>query len=122
MVKPLSGREFFLVFQTKRRSMASQCRTLSNTSVLPEINFHSKTRLNSLSITEKDILVIITLLDPNKSHGWDNISIKMIKMCGKSLALPLKMIFEAGLNAGVFPDDWKKGNIISVRKEDLKKC
>ena len=102
--------------------MASQCRTLSNTSVLPEIDFHSNTRLNSFSVTEKDILAIITLLDPNKFHGWDNISIKMVKMCWKSLALPLKMIFEAGLNAGVFPDDWKKGNIISVRKEDLKKC
>ena len=36
----------------------------------------------SFSVTEKDILAIIKSLDPNKSHGLDNISIKMIKMCG----------------------------------------
>ena len=29
----------------------------------------------------------------------------MIQICGESLALPLKMIFEAALNDGVFPDD-----------------
>ena len=77
-------------------------------------------RLNSFSITEKYILATIKSVDPNKSHGWDNISIKMIKMCGESLALPLKMIFEAALNDGVFPDDWKKGNIVPVHKKDLK--
>ena len=73
----------------------------------------------SFSVTEKDILAIIKSLDPNKSHGWDNISIKMIKMCGESLVLPLKIIFEAALNDDVFPDDWKKGNIVPVYKKDL---
>ena len=43
----------------------------------------------------------------------------MIKMCGESLALPLKMIFVAALNDVVFPDDWKKGNIAPVHKKDL---
>ena len=40
-------------------------------------------------------------------------------MCGESLALPLKMMFEATSNDGVFPDDWKKGNIVPVHKKDL---
>ena len=39
-------------------------------------------------------------------------------MCGKSLTLP--MIFEEALNDGLFPDDWKKGNIVPVHKTDLK--
>ena len=29
------------------------------------------------------------------------------------------MIFEAAFNDGVFPDDWKKGNIVPVHKKDL---
>ena len=41
-------------------------------------------------------------------------------MCGESSALPLKMIFETALNDGVFPDDWKKGNIVPVHKKDFK--
>ena len=45
---------------------------------------------------------------------------KMIKMCGESFALSLKMIFEAALNDGAFPDDCKKGNVVHVLKKDLK--
>ena len=41
-------------------------------------------------------------------------------MRGESLVLPLKMIFQAALNDGVFPDDWKKGNIVPIHKKDLK--
>ena len=67
--------------------------------MLPDISFHTNNRLNSFSIIEKDILVIIKSLDANKSHGWDNI---WNKICGESLALPLKMIFEAASNDGVF--------------------
>ena len=44
----------------------------------------------------------------------------MIKMFEKSLALPLKMIYETVLNDYVFPDDWKKGNIVPVYTKDLK--
>ena len=40
----------------------------------------------------------------------------MITICGESLALPLKMIFEPVLNDGVFPDDCKKCNIVPVHK------
>ena len=45
---------------------------------------------------------------------------KMVKLCGVSLALNLKIIFEAALNDSVFPDDWKKGNIVPVHRKDLK--
>lgn len=78
---------------------------ISNSSVLPDISFHTNARQNSpkqkFSITEKDIFALIKLLDPNKSHGLDNISIKMIKIWGESLVLR----FDAALNDGVFPDN-----------------
>ena len=69
---------------------ASQCTPVSNYGVLPDISFHISTSLNSFSVTEKDILAIIKSLDPHKSHRWD-ISMKMTKMCGDTLAFPLKI-------------------------------
>ena len=33
----------------------------------------------------------------------------------------MKVIFEAALNDGVFPDNWEKGNFIPIYKKDLKK-
>ena len=125
--------------------------------VLPDISFHTNTRLNTFSITDKGILAIVnpfvpnapflyplkTLeyltvfwcfqgvekgcvgnewvksLDPNKSHGWDNISINMIKMCGESLVLPLKMILETVLMIKSSQMFGRKVNIVPVHKKKV---
>ena len=34
----------------------------------------------------------------------DNISTKAIQICGESIALPLKLLFETGLKEEKFPD------------------
>ena len=59
-------------------------------------------------------------LDPSKSHGWDNLSIRMIKICGKSITYPLKLIFEASLQEGMFPSHWRKANVVPVYKKKIK--
>ena len=51
----------------------------------------------------------------NKAHGWD-VYIHMIKLCGKSIVKPLKYLFESSLTARIFPEDWKKGNIVPAQK------
>ena len=64
--------------------------------------------------------MIIKTLDPNKAHGCDNISIKMIKICIQSLILPLKIIFDHSLKKGKFPEIWKKANVVPVHKKEDK--
>ena len=54
-------------------------------------------------------------MNPNKAHGHDNISIKMIQICGDSIIPPLRKIFRSAINSGHFPDTLKKRNIIPVR-------
>ena len=44
----------------------------------------------------------------------------MIKLCNDSITIPLKIIFEESLKKGIFPDMWKKGNIIPALKKDNK--
>ena len=70
-----------------------------------------------MNINYDDIFAIIKNLNPNKSHGWDNISIRMIKLCGKSIAYSLKLIFEASLQGGEIPDYWKKANAVPAHKK-----
>ena len=53
----------------------------------------------------------------NKAHGWDQLSIRMIKACGNSISLPLKLIFKSMINEGVFREDWKKSNVPIHKKE-----
>ena len=64
--------------------------------------------LSALNKSEDDIFAIFKNLNYNKSHGWDDLSINMIKICGKSTAYPLKLIFEASLLGVKFPECWKR--------------
>ena len=73
-------------------------------------------------IKEDDILLIIKNLNPNKAHGWDNVSIRMLQLCDKFTVKPLKYLFESSSTAGIFQEDWKKANIILVNKKESKNC
>ena len=102
---------------------ASICIPIDNTSCLPSISYRTGIRIKSFHVTENDILAIIKTLDPNKAHGCDNISIKMIKICSQSLTLPLKIIFEHSIKKGKFSEIWKKANVVPVHKREGKiKC
>ena len=44
----------------------------------------------------------------------------MLKICGDSICVSLEMIFKQALLTGVFPSEWKKGNIIPIHKKGEK--
>ena len=44
----------------------------------------------------------------------------MLKVCGDSIYVPLQMIFKQALLTGVFPSEWKKGNIVPIYKKNDK--
>ena len=66
------------------------------------------------------IYLISKNLNPEKVHGWDNISIRMIKLCGKAIVDPLRILFLSFLEEGVYPDDWKKSNVVPIHKKESK--
>ena len=47
-------------------------------------------------------------------------SIRMIRLCGKSIVYPFKLIFEASLQGVEFPDYWKKANVVPVHKKKVR--
>ena len=71
-------------------------------------------RLPSFDFSENDIMKGVQKLDPNKAHGQDNISICMIKICGKSICIPLCKIFDECLRTGTSRLEWKKGNVVPI--------
>ena len=54
-------------------------------------------------------------------HGHDNISIRMLKICGDTICKPLELIFKQDLTTGVFPSEWKKDNIVPCYKKGANK-
>ena len=102
---------------------AKQCSLIKNESKLPpRLYFLTDQCLSVVKFVNNDILRIIQNLNPNKSHGHDKISIRMLKLCGDSLCRPLELIFSDCLTNGIFPSNWKKGNIVPVHKKNDKQC
>ena len=64
-----------------------QCSTFNTGSEIPQNSTVNVAKLSSISITDDEILDIIRSLKPNKAHGWDNVSVRMIKYCDSALVL-----------------------------------
>ena len=91
--------KFVTDIQTKanifNKFFAEQCTPLRNGSVLPVSQmFLTQARLKSLDFKEAEILKITRALNINKPHCHDDISIRMIKICDKSLLKPLILLFK----------------------------
>ena len=94
---------------------------LTNSSVLPSVLFkRTENVISSIDFGSDDIAKIIQKLDPNKAHGHDMISIRMLKICGNSVYKPLQLIFRSSTENGKFPSEWKKANVVPVHKKGNK--
>ena len=94
-----------------------QCTPLNNGSKCPSQHyFITNERLYSIVFDDQDIIKIIRALNINKSHGHDDISIRMIKIGDSALAKPLS-IFNNCIKTGIFPYTRKKSNVIPVHKK-----
>ena len=91
---------------------------LKNDSVLTTLLEHeSEARFSKSTFTDDQILKILRALDINKVHGHDEISIRMLKLCDKSIITPLSILFQNCIDTRTFPDTWKKSNIVPVQKK-----
>ena len=64
---------------------------------MPPFSYKPNIKINFFCINHNDILLIIKNLDLTKAHGCGNILIKMIQICGESVALLLKLLFDTAL-------------------------
>ena len=79
---------------------ADQCQPLNNASDLPTNQiFLTQSRLGSFDFNEGEILQIIRPLNINKACDHDDISIRMIKICDKSLLKPLNLLFRNSIKS-----------------------
>ena len=67
--------------------------------ILPNFCYKPQNRISDIEIKEDDIRFIIKNVNPKKAHGWDDASIHMIQLCGKSIVKTAKYLFESSLTA-----------------------
>ena len=96
---------------------------MNNSSKLPSTLLKRTDKfISSVSFSSNNIARIIGDLDPNKAHGHDMISIRIVKICGESILKPLEIIFKSCIENGQFPNEWKKQMWFQSIKKVITKC
>ena len=112
---------FITNFQNKgnlfNEFFVQQCSILQNGSVLPHIDYKTNVWKFNASINEAKIISAIRKLSPNKAHGCDNISIRMLKICDTVITRPLELIYEKCKETERYSLLWKKANIVPAHKK-----
>ena len=117
-IPPLYYDNPFITAFKEKAFFSKQCSLISSNISLPSyINYTTEKRLSTVALLVEAIGKIIQNLDSNEAHGHDNINISMLKICCDSIYKPLEIIFRQALLTGVFPPEWKKGNIVPVYKK-----
>ena len=88
---------------------------------LPNMHEISDTvKLDSILITQQEVLDQLLILDVNKSFGFDNVSPRFLKGGANELSPLLTNLFNKSLSEAVFPLIWKKANVVPIHKKDKK--
>ena len=114
---------FVMNFQTKadifNELFVQQCSLHRNDSALSRFISRCNTVLKNIEIDPSKVLEIVHSLDSSKAHGWDSLSISVIKICYAEIVMPLFLICEKCLTTGKFPEIWvKKVNVLAIHKKE----
>ena len=125
IIPPLLENGLFVTDFTEKAQLFNdyfilQCTTSDTGSEIPHDMLVPVALINEFSISDEKILNIIRSLNPNKAHGWDEISVRMIKLSDAALITPLKIIFTNCLRRGLCPETWKYANVVPVHKKNEK--
>jgi hypothetical protein len=72
--------------------------------------------IGPLVITQQAVEKYLGALDINKGYGPDNIPPLFLRMCHKSLAYPVSVLFNISLISGLMPEIWKRSYVVPVFK------
>ena len=80
----------------------------------------TETRLCTIEISINDIKMILNSLNPTKACGPDNITIRMLLLCGDSIVSPHPLFCQNILRTGVYPDTWEEAVSLFIKRETNK--
>ena len=76
--------------------------------------------MNTKQLSMNELKDAFFSLKINKSPGYNDISLNVVKKCFSSLCEPLKYLFNLSIEKGIFPDDLKIAKVTPIYKADDK--
>ena len=90
----------------------------NNNETPPAVEADTNNVIKDFYVTRTGIIKFLKRQKSNKAMGADKISYKMLKPCKEEIADYLTNLFNASLETGELPSDWKHAEIIPLYKKD----
>ena len=88
-----------------------------NTSNIPDLGTSQYNEAPQITITQNGVYKLLHGLNQHKATDPDEISTKFLKEMAAPVTPALTFIFQASLNQGQTPEDWKLANISPIFKK-----
>ena len=95
----------------------SQCNIDTSDATVPDFYDRPNFRLDSLNVSEQEVLDTLLSLDTTKATGPDNISTKLLKEAAPIIAPSLTRLFNVSLVTESYPSAWKRANVLPLYKK-----
>ena len=81
------------------------------------INLNAIENIGNINVDERGINKLLTNLKTNKASGPDEIPARLLKELNNELSPIFTILFQASLNQGKVPQDWKLANVTPLFKK-----
>ena len=97
----------------------------SNPDISNDINFagdkyETHHEMKDIVVDEAGVRKLLLALDENKATGPDLIPSRLLKILANEIAPVLTILFQASIDQGKIPSDWKEANIMPIYKKGNK--
>jgi len=93
--------------------------TRENVSTIPDLSSSSFPDMDDIQINVNGVAQLLCNLDPQKATGPDNIPTRFLKMFAMELAPCLTLLYQASLEQGIVPLDWKKPLLFPFTRREI---
>ena len=83
---------------------------------IPMPNDPPGTKMEDITITRNGIVKLLKDLNPHKASGPDGIGARILKECAEQVVDGLVLLFNASLNQGKIPNEWKHAIVTPLYK------
>ena len=98
--------------------LASKIKTNDDKTFKDYLNTPCEHRFQFTPVTEHEVTRIIDMLKPKSSHGFDGLSVKLLKLILKDISKSVTLVINQSLHTGIFPDLLKIAKVIPIHKKD----
>ena len=91
--------------------------TSDTVAVLPDCPSYDLPPLVNIECSTDLVRAVLESIPVNKACGPDGVSARIIRECSDALSVPLAKICRLSIGQGVFPELWKRANVVPVFKK-----